>query len=175
MAAKELASSSATSKSNPPSTPLNGVKYPTPHESPLITPSKSLSSGNLVSPPSDSKLASDPRFNADEYAYNKIFVGGLHYDTRDRKFSAFFFLLFLPYFIRLLAEFRSYFEKYGKVVSSEVMFNRETHKSRGFGFVIFELEEHAERVCADKEHIIDGKVVSSISVFLLLLINGELG
>ena len=24
----------------------------------------------------------------DEYAYNKIFVGGLHYDTRDGKCSA---------------------------------------------------------------------------------------
>lgn len=94
MAAKELAATSAT-KSNPPSTPLSGVKYPTPHESPLITPSKSLSSGNLVSPPSDSKLASDPRFNADEYAYNKIFVGGLHYDTRDRKFCFHFPLSYL--------------------------------------------------------------------------------
>jgi len=77
----------------------------------------------------------------DEYAYNKIFVGGLHYDTRD-------------------AEFRSYFERYGRVVSSEVMFNRETHKSRGFGFVVFEQEQSAVRVCSVKEHSIDGKVVS---------------
>jgi RNA recognition motif-containing protein len=42
------------------------------------------------------------------------------------------------------------------------MFNRETHKSRGFGFVIFEYEESAEKVCMDKEHIIDGKVVSYV-------------
>ncbi len=60
----------------------------------------------------------------------------------------------------LLADFRAYFEQFGKVLSAEVMFNRETHKSRGFGFVIFETEESAENVCTDKEHIINGKMVS---------------
>ena len=44
-------------------------------------------------------------------------------------------------------------------MSAEVMFNRETHKSRGFGFVVFELERGAEQVCAEREHFIDGKVV----------------
>eukprot|EP00428_Durinskia_dybowskii_P080153 CAMPEP_0170439814 /NCGR_PEP_ID=MMETSP0117_2-20130122/45990_1 /TAXON_ID=400756 /ORGANISM="Durinskia baltica, Strain CSIRO CS-38" /LENGTH=479 /DNA_ID=CAMNT_0010700171 /DNA_START=157 /DNA_END=1592 /DNA_ORIENTATION=+ len=82
----------------------------------------------------------DGKINLDDYAYNKIFVGGLHYDTRD-------------------AEFRSYFEKYGTVISAEVMFNRETHKSRGFGFIVFEVENSAVKVCAVKEHAIDGKVV----------------
>jgi hypothetical protein len=32
-----------------------------------------------------SRQASDPRISMEEYAYNKIFVGGLHYDTRDGK------------------------------------------------------------------------------------------
>jgi RNA recognition motif-containing protein len=45
-------------------------------------------------------------------------------------------------------------------MSAEVMFNRETHKSRGFGFIVFELEKGAEQVCAEREHIIDGKMVS---------------
>lgn len=83
-----------------------------------------------------------PPFQAssDEYAYNKIFVGGLHYDTRD-------------------PDFRQYFEKYGKVISAEVMFNRETHKSRGFGFIIFENEESAIRVCNEKIHYIADKQV----------------
>lgn len=58
------------------------------------------------------------------------------------------------------AEFKSYFEKYGRVVSAEVMFNRETHKSRGFGFIVFETEDSAIKVCNEKEHVIDGKVVS---------------
>jgi RNA recognition motif-containing protein len=78
--------------------------------------------------------------NPEPAAMCKIFVGGLHYDTRD-------------------AEFRSYFEKYGTVVSAEVMFNRETHKSRGFGFIIFETISSVDSVCAHGDHIIDGKVV----------------
>lgn len=60
------------------------------------------------------------------------------------------------------AEFRSYFERFGRVMSAEVMFNRETHKSRGFGFIVFELEKGAEQVCGEKEHVIDGKVVSTL-------------
>ena len=122
--------------------------------SPAVAPAKSssakiIAAANQSSQPTSttqamiqdvSRHATDPRINMDEYAYNKVFVGGLHYDTRD-------------------AEFRTYFEKYGKVLTAEVMFNRETHKSRGFGFIVFELEEGAEGVCAEKEHIIDGKVV----------------
>jgi len=82
----------------------------------------------------------DLHINSDEYAYCKIFVGGLHYDTRD-------------------GEFRHYFEKYGRVISAEVMFNRETHKSRGFGFIIFDNEDSVDRVCEEKDHSIDGKTV----------------
>ena len=48
------------------------------------------------------------------------------------------------------------------------MFNRETHKSRGFGFIVFELEKGAELVCAEKEHSIDGKVVRTHHLFLHL-------
>ncbi|TMW57223.1 hypothetical protein Poli38472_003148 [Pythium oligandrum] len=70
----------------------------------------------------------------------KIFVGGLHYETKD-------------------AEFRRYFQQYGKVVSAEVMFNRETNKSRGFGFVIFENESSVENVLQENDHVIDGKSV----------------
>ncbi|KAL3668537.1 hypothetical protein V7S43_006620 [Phytophthora oleae] len=73
-------------------------------------------------------------------ATKKIFVGGLHYETKD-------------------ADFKKYFMQYGKVVSAEVMFNRETNKSRGFGFVIFECEASVELVLQDKNHVIDGKSV----------------
>lgn len=45
------------------------------------------------------------------------------------------------------------------MVQSEVMFNRETHKSRGFGFVVFESETGADRTCAEAEHVINGKIV----------------
>jgi RNA recognition motif-containing protein len=70
----------------------------------------------------------------------KIFVGGLHYETRD-------------------AQFRSYFEQFGRVVSAEVMFNRETRKSRGFGFVVFEAPGSALAVLHSAHHTIGGKLV----------------
>ncbi|KAH9063121.1 hypothetical protein Ae201684P_009384 [Aphanomyces euteiches] len=72
-------------------------------------------------------------------ATKKIFVGGLHYETKD--------------------DFKKYFQQFGKVVSAEVMFNRETNKSRGFGFVIFETEQSVELVLQDRGHVIDGKSV----------------
>lgn len=53
-------------------------------------------------------------------------------------------------------------------MSAEVMFNRETHKSRGFGFIVFELEKGAEQVCGEKEHVIDGKVVSILYLNIIL-------
>jgi hypothetical protein len=62
-----------------------------------------------------------------------------------------------------IAEFRAYFEKFGKVLSAEVMFNRETHKSRGFGFIVFENERGADLVCAEAECVINGKVVCVVS------------
>lgn len=57
------------------------------------------------------------------------------------------------------ADFKKYFMQYGKVVSAEVMFNRETNKSRGFGFVIFESESSVDTVLQDLNHVIDGKSV----------------
>jgi RNA recognition motif-containing protein len=111
------------------------IKAAGPSASPSLTGMSKYSTS-----PGNSTDGRDLRSVSDEYAYNKVFVGGLHYDTRDQ-------------------EFRNYFSRYGRVVHAEVMFNRETHKSRGFGFIIFEVEESAIRVCEVAEHVIDGKVV----------------
>lgn len=46
------------------------------------------------------------------------------------------------------------------------MFNRETHKSRGFGFIVYESERSVDDVCAVKEHFIDGKLVGFSSFHL---------
>ncbi|DAZ95707.1 TPA: hypothetical protein N0F65_007113 [Lagenidium giganteum] len=78
--------------------------------------------------------------NSNVGATKKIFVGGLHYETKD-------------------AVFKKYFQQFGKVVSAEVMFNRETNKSRGFGFVIFENEASVEHVLQEQHHVIDSKTV----------------
>ena len=49
----------------------------------------------------------------------KLFVGGLPQDVTD-------------------AEFRAFFEQYGELIDSVVMFDFETQRSRGFGFVTFQ-------------------------------------
>lgn len=57
----------------------------------------------------------------------KLFVGGLPADVTDR-------------------EFRDFFAQYGVVMDSVVMFDRETRRSRGFGFVTFQDPEVAARL-----------------------------
>jgi hypothetical protein len=52
----------------------------------------------------------------------KLFVGGLPADVTDE-------------------EFRVFFEQFGEVLDSVVMFDRETYRSRGFGFVTFKDEQ----------------------------------
>lgn len=66
-------------------------------------------------------------------------------------------------------DFKKYFERFGKVLSAEVMFNRETQKSRGFGFIVFDNEEAVERVLRQPTHIIDGKMVRLFRSSLLQL------
>lgn len=55
----------------------------------------------------------------------KLFVAGLPYDLDD-------------------AELEEIFEKFGKVISAKVSIDRETGKSRGFGFVQMEKEQDAK-------------------------------
>lgn len=58
------------------------------------------------------------------------------------------------------ATLRDYFANFGKVDQVQVMYNRETNKSRGFGFVTFESEETVEVVLREKRmHEIDSKSV----------------
>jgi len=71
-----------------------------------------------------------------ESATRKIFVGGLHYDLTP-------------------ADLEKHFSKYGKVTDCVIMKDRDSGKSRGFGFVSFESEDTVEKVLsAGKEHIL---------------------
>jgi hypothetical protein len=45
-------------------------------------------------------------------------------------------------------DFRSFFEQFGEVIDSVVMYDRDTHRSRGFGFVTFENLATADNVLA---------------------------
>ena len=56
----------------------------------------------------------------------KIFVAGLPFAVSDQ-------------------ELQEIFEPYGTVGSAKVILDRETHKSRGFGFVEFASNEEAEK------------------------------
>jgi RNA recognition motif-containing protein len=110
---------------------------------PKAGPPSSRSKSNA--PPVPAKGAAPPPNPREEEAKDngdgqckKIFVGGLHYDT-DK------------------AGLRKYFEQYGKIVSSEVMYNRETNKSRGFGFVIFAESEDVDTALENRMHMIDNK------------------
>lgn len=73
----------------------------------------------------------DPRgdpSNNDESKYNQmnIYVGNLPYSVRDE-------------------ELRATFEPFGKVVSAEVIFDKRTRRSRGYGFVEMSQDAEAER------------------------------
>jgi len=74
-----------------------------------------------------------------EKTMKKLFVGGIPISLNN-------------------AEFKKYFEQFGAVTESQVMTERETGRSRGFGFVTFHEEETAERVLAT-QHAIQGKPV----------------
>jgi len=56
------------------------------------------------------------------------------------------------------ADFRKYFETFGKVLETQIMTDRESGRSRGFGFVTFEEENVAAQVLKIS-HTIQGKPV----------------
>ncbi|XP_052002769.1 RNA-binding protein 24-like isoform X2 [Xyrauchen texanus] len=70
--------------------------------------------------------------------YTKIFIGGLPYHTSD-------------------SSLRKYFEVYGEIEEAVVITDRQTGKSRGYGFVTMADHAAAERACKDPNPIIDGR------------------
>nr|XP_022316971.1 RNA-binding protein 24-A-like isoform X1 [Crassostrea virginica] len=70
--------------------------------------------------------------------FTKIFVGGLPYHTTDKSL-------------------REFFDKFGEIEEAVVITDRQTGKSRGYGFVTMANREAAERACKDPNPIIDGR------------------
>jgi len=68
----------------------------------------------------------------------KIFVAGLPYDLDD-------------------AELEEIFEKFGKIISAKVVIDRETGKSKGFGFVEMPNEAEAKDAIESLNNISLGK------------------
>lgn len=70
--------------------------------------------------------------------YTKLFVGGLPYHTTDQSL-------------------REYFKQFGDIDEAVVITDRQTGKSRGYGFVTMAERSAAERICKDPNPIIDGR------------------
>ena len=71
---------------------------------------------------------------------NKLFIGGLAWGTREDTLQTFF-------------------EEIGEVVSAKVVMDRDTGRSRGFGFVEMATEELAKAALAFDGKELDGRVI----------------
>ncbi|WOL01573.1 RNA-binding protein 24 isoform X1 [Canna indica] len=70
--------------------------------------------------------------------YTKVFVGGLAWETqRDTM--------------------KKYFEQFGEILEAVVIADKNTGRSKGYGFVTFREPEAAMRACVDPSPVIDGR------------------
>ncbi|XP_020085316.1 RNA-binding protein 38-like isoform X3 [Ananas comosus] len=76
--------------------------------------------------------------NGDDTTLTKIFVGGLAWGTqRDTM--------------------RRYFERFGEIVEAVIITDKNTGRSKGYGFVTFRDPDAAMRACEDPAPVIDGR------------------
>ncbi|XP_021801019.1 probable RNA-binding protein ARP1 isoform X1 [Prunus avium] len=70
--------------------------------------------------------------------FTKVFVGGLAWETPTD-------------------EMRRYFEQFGEILEAVIIADKNTGKSKGYGFVTFRDSESARRACANPNPVIDGR------------------
>lgn len=71
----------------------------------------------------------------------------------------FFPFNFFFFFLSISDELKGYFEKYGRVQDVEIIFDKYTHKSRGFAFLTFEDESVAQHVLSLKKVVANDHTV----------------
>ena len=73
----------------------------------------------------------------------------------------FVFLPFLPPSLLLFTPvtLKNYAEKYGEVSHHQVIFDKSTGNSRGFGFVTFARKADADAFLNEESHTLDGRTV----------------
>lgn len=70
--------------------------------------------------------------------FTKIFVGGLAWETHTDVM-------------------RAYFEQFGDILEAVIITDKNTGKSKGYGFVTFRDPDSARRACGDPNPVIDGR------------------
>ncbi|XP_048230452.1 RNA-binding protein 24-B isoform X2 [Ricinus communis] len=70
--------------------------------------------------------------------YRKVFVGGLAWETQSHTL-------------------RRHFEQYGDILEAVVISDKNTGRSKGYGFVTFRDVDSARRACSDPNPVIDGR------------------
>lgn len=67
-------------------------------------------------------------------------------------------------------EIQEYFSKFAEVVDSFVVYNTNTGRPSGFGFVTIKRGPHIEKIMKDDHYINDAKVSSLLFLFLRLIL-----
>ncbi|KAK8580350.1 hypothetical protein V6N13_143459 [Hibiscus sabdariffa] len=70
--------------------------------------------------------------------FTKVFVGGLAWETPTE-------------------EMRTYFEQFGEILEAVIITDKNTGKSKGYGFVTFRDPESARRACVEPNPVIGGR------------------
>lgn len=86
----------------------------------------------------EQQLVTATNIQQKDTTFTKIFVGGLPYHTTDKSL-------------------RQFFEAFGDIEEAVVITDRQTGKSRGYGFVTMSDRDAAERAVKDANPIIDGR------------------
>ncbi|XP_031489158.1 uncharacterized protein LOC116256808 [Nymphaea colorata] len=82
-----------------------------------------------------------PQFVSSQFGdttYTKVFVGGLAWETQN-------------------GTLRRHFEQYGEILEAVVITDKNTGRSKGYGFVTFGDRESARNACVEPNPVIDGR------------------